>query len=109
MEKRMPAAMSVRKLATNKRLWLAVVVFSTESTISCDFFGFLAHAFDVHLLIATKGAEVEDQKQVADGHGRGHQRGPFQRSLSAVEHSFVDRSFVHSTGRLRACPPSREF
>src|SRR5436190_197027 len=105
IEKPMPAAISVMKLATNKRRWPPEVVFSEAPTISCDFFGFLAYAFDVHLLVATKGAEVEDQKQVADGHCRGNQRGPFQRGLATVEHGFVDRGFVPSSGRLRARPP----
>ena len=38
-----------------------------------DFFGLLANSFDVDLLVAADGAEVQDQEQITQSHRQGHQ------------------------------------
>src|SRR5258706_12793709 len=77
IEKPIPAAMRVMKLARKRRLWPGTTAWAEASTSGSLFGG--RGSLEVHRLIAANGFEIEQNEKVDYGHGEGNKRVAHQR------------------------------
>src|SRR5262245_27833327 len=109
MEKPIPAAISVTKLARNNRRSSVRALVAGEFMMSCDFLGFPPAAFDMNLGVAAASFEVRDQEEVEACHRQRDERRQLQGHSTAMETCVTDHFLVRGRRCLRAFPPSHKF